>query len=319
MAALELFKRFQDEGLNLISECVEQQWIENDFCEFKQAESGSGPMTKKDRQSLGKGLSAFANAEGGLLIWGVRAGRESQEEIDAAKEKKPIKQLRRFLADLSTHAPLLASPPVGSVLHHPIHSAEDEGFIVTFIPQTEGLPVMSIAPEQHRHYIRAGGSSIMMTTPMLADRFQRRPQAKLEFFWRFSDSNWQGNKFIQRITVGIRNSGRGIARFPAMKIRCGKRLSVDTHGLDGNTKHALAKTPVESMSGAEEYDSYFTGGSDVVIYPGTEFGVTKLATSMLREQVLSDLCIPYSLFCDGFELVGNTVITSAELMRQRGR
>src|SRR6266566_2213429 len=49
-----------------------------------------------DKINISEVLSGFANSNGGIVIWGIKAKTNSAGQ-DVAKEKKPIKQLTKFL------------------------------------------------------------------------------------------------------------------------------------------------------------------------------------------------------------------------------
>src|SRR5580704_7639733 len=100
-----LYDRICSGGIKLIRRIVKEQWVETLLLDFKQAASNSGPMQADDRKSLAESLSGFANSEGGVLVWGIRADKTSPTDPDVAKELKPIRRLDVFLSDLWTLTP----------------------------------------------------------------------------------------------------------------------------------------------------------------------------------------------------------------------
>ena len=65
-----------------LCQLVDQHKAENDFLEFK----GAGTIGDKDiRKHWSQALSGFANTEGGVLIWGIRAARMQDAERSVSK------------------------------------------------------------------------------------------------------------------------------------------------------------------------------------------------------------------------------------------
>ena len=62
--------------------------------------------------------------------------------------------------------------------------------------------------------------------------------------------------------VGLRNEGKGIARFPSFRFRRACGFELNEYGIDGNTNFGLPRRA------AEPEWIVFQGGIDDVIYPG---------------------------------------------------
>jgi hypothetical protein len=317
--AEELYARFISEGIGLIKMTIEEGWGESQILDFKQAEGNEGPMSKSDQQQFGKALSGYSNADGGVIVWGIRADFQDRDEPDVAKELKPISKLQRFVCDLQALTGQLASPAVIGVLHHTIPESPDDpdkGYAVTYVPRSDGLPTMATGRDQHRYYVRAGASFIKMTASMVADRHLRRPQPKLEFFCRVDPSKTPAQFDISTselstcMVIGIRNIGRGIARFPALSIASNQRFKRYSFGIDGNGNTGFPRAVVEE---AQDPPTLYVGGSERVIYPGTELAIDTILTKYNVLRPLGDLAIKYGIYCDGFTAEGVFVVSAEEL------
>jgi hypothetical protein len=105
----------------------------------------------------------------------------------------------------------------------------------------------------------------------IADRFGSRPHPKLELI--FDERHTGLNPYRQperNFVLGLKNTGRSIARFPAVWFLQGA-VHPDTFGIDGNTNFGLPRRP------SEDPLIIFAGGVDNVIFPGQELIVAKLA------------------------------------------
>ncbi len=69
--------------------------------DFKAASINAAPMQDGDRKTLAKAISGFANADGGIVVWGVdcRHGK-GKYDPDVVQGLKPISNLRRWLSRL---------------------------------------------------------------------------------------------------------------------------------------------------------------------------------------------------------------------------
>lgn len=310
-APRQLYELLTREGYAAIQRAIDEKWEESTLLDFKAAERDGGPMTTKDRQNLAEAVSGFANSEGGLLIWGVDA-RPGPDSLDVVQGEKRIAKLRRFVDDLNTYSPQVVSPAVIGVEHVAIPAPEDDdaGFAITLVPKGQDEPHMAVAKEQNRYYYRGNRSFLPMQSFMVADRYRRRPQPKLEFFYRTTHPSPLGREWRLPVYVGIRNVGRGIALYPALAIETETAFSPAMHGLDGNGHSGLRQLPsAPSPLGKRRY--IFAGGTDHVVHPGTEFDVTRFELSLPEDTDRSpEFSFRYEAYCDGDSISGEVRIPS---------
>jgi hypothetical protein len=108
-------------------------------------------------------LSAFANNEGGVMIWGIYGAKGKNEqgnEVDAPNEEHLIDDLPAALTALQTFQNDALDPPLTGVVNVAIPASEDgkSGFIVSYIPNGAVRPYQARFDE-NRIYLRHGGSS----------------------------------------------------------------------------------------------------------------------------------------------------------------
>ncbi len=309
-----LTQQFRSQGVKLIRRIKKEAWSETLVLDFKAASKNSGPMQSDDIKNLAKALSGFANSEGGLIVWGIRADRAASDEPDVAKELKPISKLDVFLSDLWSYTPQFVSPPILNVDHIPIYQSKQQkkGFVVTVIPKTEGDPHMSMGKGDRCYYCRAGASFIKMEHYMVASHFRRKSSPKLEFTYRLGEVEREGSKFKISVIVGIRNVGTSIATYPALKIVSKGQFSPATYGLNGNGQDGLPRRPLSY--GGRDY--MYAGGLDHVIYPQTSMDVTRLIVWIpIESKNCDDFELSYEIYSDGFATSGTEVISGEQLLK----
>ena len=117
-----------------------------------------------------------------------------------------------------------------------------------------------------------------------------------------------------RFALGLKNVGRGIARFPAIWFSRTGYFNLDLYGIDGNFNYGLPLRPSESTS------IIFGGGVDDVLYPEQQLMIAKLTQfginteiegipvtmtpyaggrQLLRRFVFSKVTFECSISCDG--------------------
>lgn len=314
---ITLVQQFRSEGVKLIRRVVKEAWPETLILDFKVASKNSGPMQPDDRKNLAEALSGFANSEGGLIVWGIRADRPTPDDPDVAKELKPISKLDVFLSDLWSYTPQFVLPPVLNVDHIPIYQSKQQkkGFVVTVIPKTDGDPHMSMGKGDRCYYCRAGASFIKMEHYMVANHFRRKSSPKLELVYRFGEVERQGNKFKATVIVGICNVGTSIAIYPALKVIDTGQIQPAPYGLNGTGQDGLPRRPLSS--GTRDY--VYAGGLDHVIYPQTSIDITKLVIWISPEsKPRDDVELSYEIYSDGFASSGTEIIPGEQLLKLCG-
>ena len=208
---------------------------------------------------------------------------------------------------------------VSEVRLFPLSEDGNTGFAVTLIPRSESTPHMAKAGDANfKYYKRSGDSFYPMEHYDLADMFGRRPHPKLEFVLfevkvepralaRNEIIGWQATAI-----VGLRNTGRGIARYPFLQIRVEQPFQIDRHGLDGNGRFGLTKLV---QAGTGYFEASFSGASDLVIYPNIDHRIAKLNCSHNSAKP-PDFAVHYAITCEGSNLqAGEMYLSSDDLCR----
>ena len=147
---------------------VNPKTFEDEILEFK-----SGVVQADDFDSIwSKILGAFANNEGGVLVWGIQAQRDPKTGIDAAHAvslvpsvdvlKQKLLEKYQFLID-----PVLAGTEVISI---PVARTKPQGFVVCFIPEGTHKPYRSLRAKKP-YYIRINDDSVEVPHTLLRQLF----------------------------------------------------------------------------------------------------------------------------------------------------
>ena len=157
-------------------------------------------------------VAGFANADGGVCLWGIDA-RKNSEGIDCIDGFPGVDDPPSLAARLDELTPQAASPGVVGVVHRALVQEGHPGFVATFVPSSASGPHMSRYQED-RYYQRIGQSFLRMEPFQIADAFGRRPQPLLAVRAEPVAGARNG-----RVVVSLTNLGRGIARAPYFRWR----------------------------------------------------------------------------------------------------
>lgn len=282
-----------------LQEYVDTQQEENLFLDFKRVNSFD--LTNgDDKKNLAKALSGFSNSSGGLIVWGIDA-RKNAQGIDCASELKAIQSVKRFLSRLNELTGMAVSPLVDGVEHRIIEAENENGFVVTYIPESDSGPHMAKLGDD-RYYKRSGDSFYRLEHFDLEDMFGRRPKPALE-----CSAKVHGYGLEVQVIIGIRNSGKGPAKAPFIAFDCSAPFKLNIYGLDGNMNEGMKRL---SYIGSDLRYRYGEG-SNVVIHPGLNHEVASVwlgQSSQNRKKPENDLCIKYALAAEGWPLKSGEII-----------
>jgi len=164
-------------ALQWIEKTVERAMEEGLYLDFKQkSEPGSSGLNDDDRANLAKAISGYANTDGGLIVWGVKAKANSKEDPDVAIELKPISRLKHFHTSLNAIAGGLGDPPVAGVENRavPNGSGSDAGYVVTIIPPRRDTLVQAMARTCKGFFIRSGSGFHQLPEALIAEFYRRK-------------------------------------------------------------------------------------------------------------------------------------------------
>jgi len=267
------------------------------------------PMQVADKKKLAKAISSFANAAGGTIIYGLEAVGGNQSKADVVQRAPGTKQLSILRSQVLSFIGQILEPPVPGIEVQSVRTDDqDNGFLCVFVPASDIGPHRSRLDREY--YRRHGFGSYPMENFEIAEMFHRgvvpdlslilEPRAFQPFV-----INHQLNHVTLSFVLKIKNEGRGIAKYPAIRLSP-KRSNM--YGLDGNSNNGLKRL---ATSGDEDF---FSGGADIVIYPGAEHEVTVIEHrfSVVHNQ-WPDLILKYEIFADVMvSKRGQIIINGAE-------
>ncbi|WP_342549988.1 ATP-binding protein [Paenibacillus sp. FSL P2-0089] len=266
--AMSIYEKIIDEGYIGIQNMIGFR-EENLFLDFKEKSSQVKPgIEKSDKGTYAKALSGFSNSSGGVIVWGIKAKKLQENSADIAIELKPIKVLKTFLTDLNGLINEAVVPLNTGIINQAIYvnddSGTDEGFIITYVPESDLTPHRAMLGD-HSYYTRAGDSFIKMEHYMLEDSFGRRQKPRLGLYYHLNPGARNGDKNLYSITFGIKNTGKFLATYPAIKLTNLKGLDLSQGFRSLNLTHIPNTIP-----------GYFAGGINDVIHPNTHIEVSNL-------------------------------------------
>lgn len=271
-----IFDQLDKEGFSRIQQMISEKQEENLFLDFKLKTDSTTPvLSKDDRKNYAKALSGFSNASGGVIIWGLDCSK-NDEGLDAAKEIKPISQLKVFLGNLNSLLSSALTPLNTGIRNIAIQIPEDhdKGLIVTYIPESD-LPPHRAMLNVNQYFTRSGESFMMMEHVHLEDMFGKRQKPVLDIHYDVKLSSVHGGKEGSReyafsVIFGIKNLGRYVARYPAIRIKPNHELKIDP------SKAISFSVNIQSHKNLETNGYMFTGGANDVIHPETFISVNTM-------------------------------------------
>jgi len=205
-AARVLFNRLRTEPD--LQALIDEQEPETLHLDFKESPTNPSANQIRERDALlAKALSGFANSDGGVLILGV---------ADNPRELRPIQDLVAFDQRVNELLSRVVSFPVLGAETRRIdaRAGGGSGYLVVLIPASDLAPHRS--QKDHRYYFRTGDSFLPMEHWQVADAFGRRHRPVLHLHIRLGTAR-QGERVSEILAwVGVKNVGRGLARFPAV-------------------------------------------------------------------------------------------------------
>ena len=310
---MDIHTSFSSISLANIENFINTSQEENLFLDFKEATSAD-LSAKDDKKNLAKALSGFANSSGGLIFWGIDA-RKNENGVDCAVAKKPIKDIFNFIARLNALTGESVIPLVDSVQHKAVIETASQGYAVTLVPASDAGPHRALGGLNH-YYKRSGDSFYRMEHFDLEDMFGRRKKPLLSLdsvLRRGSVIGGQGDPrttYEINIIVGIRNQGRGIAKYPYLALRV-----ISPHHLE---KPWNTVTPNLNLQALNDWDvggefQRFGATDSVVVHPHTFLQVARIKVSLSQETlVLEDIVIDFEIAAEDFPLKRATWTYSGE-------
>lgn len=283
----QLIQRFESIDLSILNKWVVDRQQEDLHLEFK---------ITFEKKAFAKIVSGFANSEGGIVVWGVD-GRKDEKGVDAASGLSPLPNAFAVLSQLQSLTGDSVSPIVDGVSHRLIGVEQGAGCIATLVPASDAGPHMAKLGE-NRYFKRSGDSFYVLEHFDLADMFGRRAQPLLIVNIKpkvgsHSYSTTQGHKVWLEPIIAIENQGRGMARFPYLRVKASPPYEFANHS---------AGLPELPRIGQEKGWRIFAGGANDVIHANTALHISALRLEISEhDKALEDLLVQYEVTCEGIQ------------------
>jgi hypothetical protein len=272
---------------------------------YFEAKRCSFPLSDTDKNHLAEALSGFANADGGVLIYGLVAKGGDRTTPDVVTSVEPISNASKLESDLLGLVGQVVQPPVENVnvISREFVKIPGSGFVLVYVPSSPGGPHRSLRDREY--YRRHGSGFFRMEHYELEEMFGRRMRPELRFWWTYGREQVLQRTGRLDVFVGIENIGRGVARYPALLLA---DTPVSNFGLDGNGNLGLPMRPL-----TEGRSHLFGGGADHVIYPGSILQVTTARFEYPASSGFQEFEIKYEIYADGLlPLKGSQVVRNQQ-------
>jgi hypothetical protein len=191
---------------NLVAEKREEDL----YLEFKQKfDRRNDHLDERDREAFSQALSGFANADGGLLIFGIET-KKDKDGVDRASSLKEIVGFSKFRSRLMDSIVTATQPFVDSVRIEAVPAAEEsKGYVKCLIPQSDKVPHRAM--RSGRQYWRRIATGFReMDHYELEEVFGRRLRPSLRM--RVELKALAESEPLEEILFLVLNEGRGAAR-----------------------------------------------------------------------------------------------------------
>jgi hypothetical protein len=226
------------------------------------------PNDRDAQSSLAKAACGLTNAEGGVLIVGMKARPTSKEDPDLIESAAPVADTAAVKSRILDLVGQLVEPGIEGIQAAEVSEQADSrsGFVVVHVPASDGPPRRS--KKDWKFYLRIGSGTFPMEYFQIEERFGKRPPPRLELYLKpegispFAPYDPNPCRWFE---LGLQNSGSGIAKFPSIRFKPPSKLNVDLRRPLGLPRHR-----------SENEWEAFRGGADDVIYPEEILKIAKL-------------------------------------------
>lgn len=268
---------------------VEERREENLYLEYKEKQDRRhGSIDENDRRNFSKTVSAFANAAGGVLIFGV-ASEKTRDEPDHAADLKPIAGVDGFRARLQDSVLTTTQPVVDDVEFRVIPSpaAVDAGYLACVVPQSDKPPHRAMQAERE-YYRRTATGCRKLEHLDLEDMFGRRPRPLVRVHLELRPR--PGIDQYEELHFAFSNEGRAVARYAGL---LATMLDDETRIADGRDG-IMNATALNGMPAVQYIDNVS------VIHPNGLHSALGHAV-LLRPRKGEPLRVRVRWYCDGMQ------------------
>jgi len=241
------------------------------------------PAKEDDAQKmLAKAVCGMANADGGVLVIGMKAESRPKDEPDVVTSAAPVADTSFVKSRVLGLISNLVEPGIVGIEAVEIADRPnaESGFVVVYVPRSAGSPRRS--RKDWKFYQRVGSASLPMEYWQIEDMFGKRPHPRLTLHLEERKKvTTPGNVRVpvREFAIGLRNEGGGIAKYPGIRFKRELGFMVDSAGIDGNRGFGIPLRP------SEKDWIVFRGGTDNVVCPGETVLITNILQTALDKGI----------------------------------
>ncbi|UWZ83479.1 AlbA family DNA-binding domain-containing protein [Occallatibacter riparius] len=232
------------------------------------------PRPDGRKGTIAKAACGFANATGGVIIIGLKARRGGDGQPDVVSDLCPVPDANGVKSEALDIILRCVEPGITGVAAQVVPEAPGmaSGFVLIHIPEWEGTPQRSRV-DRKEFYVRVASGTLPMEYFQIADRFGVRPRPHLTVDLNLdapvSNHPYITDRMCRFIRLMLTNHGRGIARFPAVRVHALPHLSIC------QASH-IGPLPIWPVSDANAEWFTVRGGANDVVYPGETLKIASL-------------------------------------------
>jgi hypothetical protein len=211
----------------VIRKLVEDHVSEQEYLEFKSGEHLGDEKLKEYWSQL---LSAFANTEGGVVIFGIKTGEgtptEDGRKLDVASGFDLFKSPDQYAQKLRKLLQNSTVEPVNGVEILSVTEADDKGFVMCLIPEGRHKPYRAMYPhDKQKYFQRVDDSTLIISHSMLRSMFYPQSSVRLEPQHRVLHEGYIRDSAARIICWSLLNTGHWTASNVSIQILMTKEIA----------------------------------------------------------------------------------------------
>jgi Schlafen, AlbA_2 len=270
----------------LIETFVIEKRAEDLHLEFKQKHDPTkASLAETDKGRLSKAMSAFANSDGGVIVWGVVGTRGNDQEVpDVAVGLAPISNIDAFHSNLNDLISTAISTKLPGARNLKVSCRSDtsKGYIVTHVPAGEVPPYRAEFCGK-QYFKRSVNTSYPMEPFDIRDLVSRGRYPKIKINAKLVPIPTRAGPDFLDFVLSIRNEGP--SALESWKLVLEYSNAIVAPPIDGIRNRGQSGARFIGPDGGQwwrpEFRSVNFGDRDhTVIYPEDEILVISQATPM---------------------------------------
>jgi len=266
--------------------------------------------------ALAKSVVGFANAEGGLLVLGVKEKTQKYKGTTVKVRPGPISSIPPTVTRemIETQLATKVQFPIEGISIVPIRVGIRSNHSVYLIDVPQSIRAPHRVNELY-YYQRLNFDVLEMHHFQIADMFGKRRKPHLQLISRIvgagtSSSGGTVTIYRGKVILCIQNSGLGIAKYPYLSLKVPTPYRLAQYGIDGNGHEGLPR-----LADAGTGMVRFGAASDLVIHPRTQLSVTAIDVEYRPGTDLQDFQVEYELTAEDAVMTNSILhVSGKEIM-----